>query len=138
GDVVIASPEQVARASADSALVRAAADMLARARTPAIYAGVGVHRAGAHVELLRLAEVLDAPVFTTAQGKGAIPEDHPLAVGNRWTGEPELIRMLADSDVLLGVGTRFGATDTGAWRLPLPAAIIHIDADADRSDATFP
>ena len=43
----------------------------AGAREPAIYAGVGVHGAGAHAELLELAELLDAPVFTTAQGKGA-------------------------------------------------------------------
>jgi acetolactate synthase-1/2/3 large subunit len=112
--------------------------MLARARAPAIYAGVGVHRSGAHAELLQLAELLDAPVFTTAQGKGAVPEDHPLAVGNRWTGEPELIRMLGESDVLLGVGTRFGATDTGAWQLPLPAAVIRIDADADEMGRNVP
>jgi acetolactate synthase-1/2/3 large subunit len=77
-------------------------------------------------------------VFTTAQGKGAIPEDHPLAVGNRWTGEPELIQLLAESDLLLGVGTRFGATDTGQWQLPLPAAIIRIDVDADELTRNVP
>ena len=132
GDVAIAPLRPAALPQpAPTGLVRTAADMLARARTPAIYAGVGVHRSGGHMELLQLAELLDAPVFTTAQGKGAIPEDHPLAVGNRWTGEPELIKLLIESDVLLGVGTRFGATDTSQWQLPLPETIIHIDADAD-------
>src|SRR5438552_236784 len=121
----------VSRPRADAALVRTAAEMLARAERPAIYAGVGVHRSGAHAEVLALAEKLEAPVFTTAQGKGAIPEDHPLAVGNRWTGEADLIKLLRESDVLLGVGTRFGATDTSQWQLPLPEAIIHIDVDAD-------
>jgi thiamine pyrophosphate-dependent acetolactate synthase large subunit-like protein len=130
-DVAIAQPKHATPRPAQAGLVRAAADMLARARTPAIYAGVGVHRSGGHTELLELAELLDAPVFTTAQGKGAVPEDHPLAVGNRWTGEPELIKLLSESDVLLGVGTRFGATDTSQWQLPLPEAIIHIDVDAD-------
>jgi acetolactate synthase-1/2/3 large subunit len=112
--------------------------MLARAARPAIYAGVGVHRSGAHAQLLELAELLEAPVFTTAQGKGAIPEDHPLAVGNRWTGEPELIKLLGESDLLLGVGTRFGATDTTQWQLPLPPAIIHIDADANELGRNVP
>ncbi len=119
-------------------MVHAAANMLARAERPAIYAGVGIHRAGGHAEILALAEWLDAPVFTTAQGKGAIPEDHPLAVGNRWTGEPELIKLLSESDVLLAVGTRFGATDTGQWTLPLPSAIVHIDADVDELNRNVP
>jgi acetolactate synthase-1/2/3 large subunit len=137
-EVEVAEPVRVPPESAEAPLVRAAADMLARAARPAIYAGVGVHRSGAHAELLELAELLEAPVFTTAQGKGAIPEDHPLAVGNRWTGEPELIKLLSESDLLLGVGTRFGATDTTQWQLPLPAAIIHIDADANELGRNVP
>jgi thiamine pyrophosphate-dependent acetolactate synthase large subunit-like protein len=129
GEVAIVQPTRAAPQAAQPGLVRTAADMLARARTPAIYAGVGVHRSGGHRELLELAQLLDAPVFTTAQGKGAIPEDHPLAVGNRWTGEPDLIKVLSESDLLLGVGTRFGAADTSQWQLPLPEAIIHVDVD---------
>ena len=131
-------PVPVQKRGAEAAMVHAAANMLARAERPAIYAGVGIHRAGGHAELLALAERLDALVFTTAQGKGAIPEDHPLAVGNRWTGEAELIKLLSESDVLLAVGTRFGATDTGQWTLPLPSAVVHIDADADELNRNVP
>ena len=29
---------------------------------------------------------------------------------------------------------RFGATDTAQWTLPLPSAIVHIDADADEPE----
>jgi acetolactate synthase-1/2/3 large subunit len=130
-DVDVTRPIQTEPRVAQAALVRSAADMLARARRPAIYAGVGVHRSGSHLELLELAELLDAPVFTTAQGKGAIPEDHPLAVGNRWTGESALTKLLSESDLLLAVGTRFGATDTSQWQLALPGPIIQIDVDAD-------
>jgi len=137
-EVGIVQPAPTSKQQAAPPLVRAAANMLAGAQKPAIYAGVGVHRSGAHAELLELAELLDAPVFTTSQGKGAIAEDHPLAVGNRWTGEPELVRLLGESDVLIGVGTRFGATDTAQWQLPLPAAIIHIDADADELGRNVP
>ena len=137
-EVHIAQPEAATKPRAETPLVRAAADILARAHRPAIYAGVGVHRSGAHAELLEIAEMLDAPVFTTAQGKGAIPEDHPLSVGNRWTGEAELVRLLSESDVLLGVGTRFGATDTAQWQLQLPAAVIRVDADADEVERNVP
>src|SRR5438445_3008463 len=42
---------RVRRPGADAALVRTAAEMLARAERPAIYAGVGVHRAGPHAEV---------------------------------------------------------------------------------------
>src|SRR5437660_953325 len=137
-EVDVPEPAPVARPEAAASMVRAAAGILARAQRPAIYAGVGIHRAGGHAELLAVAELLDAPVFTTAQGKGAIPEDHPLAVGNRWTGEAELIKFLSESDVLLAVGTRFGATDTSQWQLRLPAAIIQIDADADELNRNVP
>jgi thiamine pyrophosphate-dependent acetolactate synthase large subunit-like protein len=137
-DVDPVEPVLPQRQAAEPAMVRAAAKLLAGAPTPAIFAGVGIHRSGAHAELLSVAELLDAPVFTTAQGKGAIPEDHPLAVGNRWTGEAELLKALSESNVLLAVGTRFGATDTGQWKLPLPSAIVHVDADPDELNRNVP
>jgi thiamine pyrophosphate-dependent acetolactate synthase large subunit-like protein len=137
-EVDVASAAEVSPAQASPALVRTAADMLARSERPALYAGVGVMRAGAHAELLAVAELLDAPVFTTAQGKGAIPEDHPLAIGNRWIGEPALVEALENADVLLAVGTRFGATDTQQWQLRLPSAMIQIDVDADELSRNVP
>jgi thiamine pyrophosphate-dependent acetolactate synthase large subunit-like protein len=138
GNIEVSISRIEAPTAADPALVRTAAAILARAERPAIYAGVGVHRAAGHADLLAIAERLEAPVFTTAQGKGAIPEDHGLAFGNRWTGEPELTDLLADSDVLLAVGTRFGATDTSQWQLRLPPTIIRIDADPDELSRNVP
>jgi acetolactate synthase-1/2/3 large subunit len=135
---VPSAPIDVAPRGADPSLVRTAARMLAGAQRPAIYAGAGVHRAGANLEVRKLAERLEAPVFTTAPGKGAVPEDHPLAIGNRWTGEPELMQLLADTDVLLAVGTRFGAQDTSQWQLALPASVVQIDADADELSRNVP
>ncbi len=46
-----------------------------------IHAGQGVMYAEACDELLELAELLQVPVMTTLEGKGAFPEDHPLALG---------------------------------------------------------
>ena len=52
--------------------VGAAADILAAGGRVGVLAGAGVHRSGAAPELTRLVERLGAPVFTTANGKGAI------------------------------------------------------------------
>src|SRR5438105_8822177 len=55
-EVDVPEPAPVARPEAAASMVRAAAGILARAQRPAIYAGVGIHRAGGHAELLAVAE----------------------------------------------------------------------------------
>ena len=137
GELTMATPQAPALSAADPHAVHCAAERLARARRPAIVAGVGVHRAGASDVLLQLAEALQAPVFETAPGRGAIPSDHPLSVGGRWTGEPRLLRILAESDALLAVGTRLGNGSTQGWTIDLPP-VIQIDADATMIGKNYP
>jgi acetolactate synthase-1/2/3 large subunit len=48
------------------------------------------------------------------------------------------MNLLSESDVLLAVGTRFGATDTDQWKLRLPSTIIHVDADPDELNRNVP
>jgi thiamine pyrophosphate-dependent acetolactate synthase large subunit-like protein len=126
------------RQAVDEATIRRAAERLAAAHRPVIYAGGGVQRAGASEGLLALAELLDAPVFTSAPGKGAIPEDHRLALGNRWIGEPLLERWLAESDCVLAVGTRFTAADTANWQLRLTPTLVQLDADQQEIGKNYP
>ena len=78
---VVYTPAAGHRSGPDPADVREAADRLLRAERPVILAGAGVRQAEAQNELRRLAELLRAPVLTTMNGKGSIPEDHPLALG---------------------------------------------------------
>ena len=61
---------------------REAARVLVDAERPVIYAGQGVHYAEAWPQLRALAELLEAPVTTSLQGKSAFPEDHPLSLGS--------------------------------------------------------
>src|SRR3990170_215269 len=83
---------------------------------PMIYAGQGVHYAKAWPELRQLAELLEAPVGTSMEGKSAFPETHPLALG---AGGPTMPRALAahvrESDVVFGVGVSFSPGFAIRW-----------------------
>ncbi len=112
----------------DPAEISAAARLLQAARRPLIWAGSGVIAAGASDELRQLAELTGAGVLTSQAGRGALPEDHPLCIGN-FANNPALHDFLTSCDVLLAVGTRFRGQETGQWKLPLPANQIQIDTD---------
>jgi acetolactate synthase I/II/III large subunit len=118
------------------AVLDEAARLLAGATAPVVWAGGGVLRSGAWEELLVVAERLGAPVATTYMGKGAFPEDHPLATGSA-LDEPPLRELLADADVLLAVGTELGAETTGQYELELSGRLIQVDADPRRIGATY-
>lgn len=114
-----------------------AAELLDLSARPVILAGGGVLRAGASASLTTLAEKTDAPVFTTFMGKGAISENHPLAIGSV-IRQPESQELLRDADLLLAVGTRFSAMSTGTWKLEVPSQLIHIDADPEEIGRNYP
>jgi thiamine pyrophosphate-dependent acetolactate synthase large subunit-like protein len=110
--------------------VLAAATALVRAQHPVIHAGQGVLYAEAWEELLELAELLQAPVMTTLEGKSAFPEDHALALG---TGAAVLTgpvyHFLRQADVVFGIGCSF--TKHGMYpNLPAGKTIIHATNDA--------
>jgi acetolactate synthase-1/2/3 large subunit len=111
----------------ENALSRAAA-VLAGAERPLVWAGGGIATADAGAALLRMVERLGAPTITTQKGKGAIPSEHPLHLGN-WANERPVRDLIADSDVLLAVGTRFSYFPTGGWSLQLPDRVVQIDID---------
>ena len=109
------------------ALARAV-ELLAGSRRRLIWAGGGVIRAGASAALRRLAEALEAPVLTTVNGRGALPEDHPLCLG-ALTADPRLSPLLAEAETVLAVGTRLAAGATRNFSLALGGDLVHVDAD---------
>ncbi len=123
--------EKVVKLDPGAEEVKKAVDMLTNAEQPVIYAGGGVIWSGASAELIALAELLGAPVTTSLLGKGAIPEDHPLALGMLGMhGRMVANLAVTECDVLLGVGVRFSDRATGDVRHFAPKAkIIHIDID---------
>ena len=123
------APSFATRSGPDPATVAEAAEVLAGAERPVLYAGQGVHYARAWGELRELAELLSAPVTTSLQGKSAFPEDHPLSLGVGSRSMPEAVRrFLDDADVIFGVGCSFTTTGFGV-RMPQGKTVIHATLD---------
>lgn len=112
--------------------IKKAVKMLTKAEKPVILSGGGVITSNASHELLKIAEMLLAPVATSFMGKGSFPENHPLSVGSiGMHGNPVANKLVCEADVLLAVGTRFGDRATGTIdTFCSKAKKIHIDIDA--------
>ncbi|GIX47452.1 MAG: acetolactate synthase I/II/III large subunit [Candidatus Tectimicrobiota bacterium] len=117
--------------------VRRAAALLRAARKPLIWAGGGVIWAEASRELVALAEALGAPVATTPEGKGSIPEDHPLALGVGAYGHGAPSWAMPQADVVLAVGTRLMTPMRGLNALHPPQRLIHLDVDPQVLGKTY-
>ena len=122
-------PVKRLRYGPDPADVEQAADMLVAAERPVIYAGQGVHYAKAWDALKELAELLEAPVTTTLNGKSAFPETHPLSLGSANRSHTQAVgEFLNDADVIFGIGCSFSITSFGV-RMPAGKTIIHATLD---------
>ncbi|GHE86024.1 hypothetical protein GCM10014715_48050 [Streptomyces spiralis] len=119
----------------DPATLAAARELLASARRPLIWAGGGA--TAAREELFALLEATGAGLLTSNSGRGSVPEDHPLVIGNFAT-TPAGRALLADADVLLTIGTHFRSNETADYTLKPPAAHIQIDLDAAALGRVYP
>jgi acetolactate synthase I/II/III large subunit len=124
-DLRLMKPAHVEANSGDPELVRKAAELLRHAERPVIYSGGGTLAAGAWDELRALAELLEAPVVMSVDGRGALSDRHDLA-HTGVTGQA----LVREADVVLGVGTRFWQP-TQVWGFAPGARVIRVDADAD-------
>ncbi len=111
--------------------LKKAAQMILEAERPIILAGGGVIGGNASQELLQLAEFLAIPVVTTLMGKGAIPETHPLALGDiGMHGTTAANKLIIEADLLIAVGTRFSDRSCATNDIFCQdKKIIHIDID---------
>ncbi|MGW8631459.1 thiamine pyrophosphate-binding protein [Streptomyces sp. NPDC055793] len=119
----------------DASRLAAARDLLATARRPLIWAGGGANTARA--ELLALLEAAGAGLLTSNSGRGSVPEDHDLVIGNFAT-TPAGRALLADADVVVTVGTHFRSNETADYGLRIPEAHIQIDVDAAALGRVYP
>ena len=112
--------------------LKKAADMLVNARRPLFLAGGGVNISGGGEAMTKLAEAMQVPVITTVMGKGSLPTDHPLYIGNMGMhGNVAANTAVSECDLLFSIGTRFNDRITGKIsEFAKGAKIVHIDIDA--------
>ncbi len=96
-----------------------------------IIAGGGVIAAGASAELQALAKQLDAPVLTTVDGRGVIPEDHELCVGNYYNSAG-MYNAIQGADLTIAIGTKFAVGVDGQFQSQTPPGeLLQIDIDGN-------
>ena len=115
----------------DSKSIRDAAALIAESTKPVFYVGGGVIKANAAKELLKLAEVVGAPVVTTLMARGAFPDSHPQHLGMPGMhGTVAAVTALQKADLLITLGARFDDRVTGKLStFAVNAKIIHADID---------
>ena len=121
------------RAVPEDGDLEAAAALLAAHPNALILAGRGALGAGEPLRLL--AERLQVPVVTTLHGRGALDEDHPLALGPQGFGASRWAETwLRDQvpDVVLAVGTSLREISTNVYDPAFQGrvALIHVTRDA--------
>jgi len=111
--------------------IQAAAQLIAEAKKPVLYAGGGIIRAQASEELRTLAEATGAPVVTTLMARGAFPDSHPQHLGMPGMhGTVPAVLALQESDLIVALGARFDDRVTGKASLFAPhAKVVHVDID---------
>jgi acetolactate synthase-1/2/3 large subunit len=123
--------------------VERAAELLLAAERPVIFAGNGVRISKAFDELASLAELIGAPVGTTAAGKSVIAETHPLALGVAGNfGQDTANDFIGSADLVLAVGTRLGPVDTANENPklldPERQTLVQIDVEPNNVGWSFP
>ncbi|TLZ22576.1 MAG: sulfoacetaldehyde acetyltransferase [Gammaproteobacteria bacterium] len=130
----IAKPMLLRHGPGDAAALDAAAELLCGASFPVIVAGGGVITAGATAEAIELADLLGAAVCNSYLHNDSFPASHPLAAGPLgYQGSKAAMKLIAQADVVLALGTRLGPFGTlpqhGLDYWPKQAKIIQIDSD---------
>jgi len=113
--------------------VRKALTALGKSERPAILSGGGVVQSHASPDLVRLADALGVPVVTSGNGRGSIPEDHPLCYGRAGFagGNPVADHALSRADLIVIIGATLSETTTYAQTWDVPGKLVIINADRD-------
>jgi len=122
----------------ESGEVDRAVQLLVQAKKPGIFVGWGARNGAEWV--IKIAELLNAPVCTTLQGLSSFPANHPLHTGMGFGqyAVPAATNAFKDCDCMLAIGTRFGEIATGSFGVKVPQNLIHIDINPLVFSANFP
>ncbi|WP_281684145.1 thiamine pyrophosphate-dependent enzyme, partial [Thalassobaculum salexigens] len=117
----------------DDASLLALVDTVKAAKRPLLWVGNGAKHATGTVQAL---VDLGIPVISSWNGRGAVPEDHPLSLA-AGAGLPEIQAFLDTVDLLIVAGSRLRGHETQDQSLGLPARRVQIDIDAKAQGRTY-
>ncbi len=132
------------RQRADSIAIDAALELLLKAERPCIVAGGGLITSNGSAALRTLVERLGIPVVFTWNGKGALPEDHPMNAGTvGWPGSLTGNTLASEADVVMSLGCKFTDWSASSWRkgvsFSIPGSkLIHVDIDPREIGKNYP
>ena len=119
----------------DEAALERAADLIAAAERPLVWAGGGA--VGCRAVLDDLLRCTGAGLFTSNAGRGVLPESDDRVIGN-FAASATGAELLAQADVLISIGTHFRSNETRSYRLSLPRWHIQIDIDPVAIGRSYP
>lgn len=123
----------------DISAARAIWARIRAARKPVLMLGQGC--AGSAAVIGRYVERTVTPVFTTASGRGVMPEHSPLCLGfdSLRGSTDDLNAFLREADLVIAIGARLAFNGTAGFGLALPAErLVHIDASGANLNAVYP
>lgn len=111
--------------------LKTASEMIAQSQKPYVYCGGGVISGNAEKEVMRLAELIDAPIGCSMMGVSAIPCSYPRFLGMQGMhGHYASSMAQSEADLIITVGARFSDRATGNKDVYVRnCSIIHIDVD---------
>jgi len=141
-DVDLMAPTRVApRIRGDRDAIEQAAALLAQSKRPVIMAGDAVAQSRAHAELVELAELLGAPVYTEfVPNTASFPASHPLFRGSMVRLAPDVRKTLEQYDLLFSVGGDLFTLSLPSDVDPMPPGIklVHLDIDPWELGKNYP
>jgi benzoylformate decarboxylase len=142
GDVDLLAPTRVApRLRGDPTAIEAAAALLAAAKHPLIIAGDAVAQSRAHAELVELAELIGAPVYSElVPSSASFPASHPLFRGAMGRVTPAIREVFEQYDLVFSVGGDLFTLSLPSPVEPIPPGLrlIHLDIDAWELGKNYP
>ena len=133
-DCEIPEPIRIERAAGGEESLKAAAELLANAEFPVMISGGGVVLGDAYEEAIALSDQLGLPVVNSYLHNDSFPASHPNWCGPLgYQGSKAGMKLLAQADVVLALGTRLGPFGTlpqhGLDYWPKDAKIIQVDCN---------
>ena len=107
---------------------------LKSADKPLLLCGGGLAADGDRTAV-RFSETLNLPVATTCNGRGVVPESHPLCLGRCGFGGGNTVADFAmeNADLILAAGCTISDMSTYEFTMPVKAAVITINLDPEQN-----